>query len=231
MKSAKLFWGIFGVMAVVLLAQCSVYCEMMDYKIFMKPEYNIKISGDSTIHRWHAKSKEFELDAKMRLVYEPEKEGQQLLNDVVLIAENKNIVLTVPVKSLRSGTLGLKGRIRKIMKYKEYPNIVFEMSSYSVRKSTESENRFYLDMKGGLTIIETTREITLSLEVAIGKDEISVVGKTSVLMTDFGIKPPKLLFVKAADLVDIEWRISLGVEKPDKADEGKHEELSNKKSW
>lgn len=224
MNMLKKFYPVAVSMFIVVWYQCAGFGELFQYEMFLKPESRIEISGDSTIHRWHAKSKKFDFDAQAKLAYETEKEHRQLLNDIVSVTENKTITLTVPVQSLKSGSIGLAGKIRKTMKHKKYPNIVFEMSDYSVRTSTEADT-YYMDMSGTLTIIETTRRILLlNLKVEIHGDEITVIGGTSVLMTDYGIKPPRLLFVKAYNKVDIQWKIILGVKKADDVSAEKSED-------
>lgn len=60
---------------------------------------------------------------------------------------------------------------------------------------------------GTLQLHGQDHEITFTAQVRRDGDTVSLDGETNLMMTDYGITPPRLLFIKVRDLTDIRFHI------------------------
>ncbi len=53
---------------------------------------------------------------------------------------------------------------------------------------------------------------------------VLVTGEKDLLMTDYGIRPPRMLFLRTHDEVTVNWELKLGVEEKEADEEENGEE-------
>jgi polyisoprenoid-binding protein YceI len=114
--------------------------------------------------------------------------------------------VTIPAASLKSPKEGLDKNMHKALKVQPHANIRFRL-----RSLTHTAGDTYQAI-GALTIAGVERETTVTLQVVrTGTSQLAVTGTTVVLMTDFGITPPKALMgmVKANPKVVITLELVL----------------------
>ncbi|MHB9154633.1 MAG: YceI family protein [Endomicrobiales bacterium] len=182
------------------------------YEMVLKPGSKIELHGNSTFHPWHSDTAEFIMKAEAGLSpgASVEKDGKQaLLDTIVRSPAAYSFVLTVPVRSLKSGTPGLAGKIHGTLKHKQYQNITFTMSGYEAQAVAAQPGSYRITAKGTLEISGQKREITLDLAAETTGGRIKVTGEEELLMTDYGVKPPVFLMIKAADKVLVKWELYL----------------------
>ena len=102
----------------------------------------------------------------------------------------------IPVKKLISPTMGLDGPLYGAMMADKYPTITFELQNYQYSGESPTANGTILSIKasGLLNLAKEIKQITLNAKVTVLNSKILVEGDTSLLMTDFGISPPSILF-------------------------------------
>lgn len=107
--------------------------------------------------------------------------------------------VTIPAVSLTSPRDGIDKNMHKALKVQQYPQIRFRL-----RALTAVDNGAYR-AAGTLTLAGVEKDVTLNLQVVPNGSRLTVTGTTDLLMTDFGITPPKALMgmVKAHPKVAI----------------------------
>ena len=87
---------------------------------------------------------------------------------------------------------------RKVINFDKYPDFSF---------STKLENPIYLKdseditINGELTFHGVTKKVSTKLKYKKNKDFISLIGFLNIKMTDFGIIPPRILFLSVDNLI------------------------------
>lgn len=88
---------------------------------------------------------------------------------------------------------------RKIIDYDKYPHLLFSSKIESpLIISNPSEN---FNLNGYLTFHGVSKKITIKLNCKSNNDLIILKGFFNVKMTDFGIKPPKILFIPLDNVI------------------------------
>jgi polyisoprenoid-binding protein YceI len=94
--------------------------------------------------------------------------------------------ITIASASLKSPKDGIDKNMHKALKAEAHPDIVFQLHALEGVGDT-------LRVAGTLTIAGVRREITLPVQAQRGGDRLTVSGATDILMTDYGITPPKAM--------------------------------------
>ncbi len=94
--------------------------------------------------------------------------------------------IAIPAATLASDKEGLDKNMHKALKTDKFADITFRMKSLE-------KNGAGLRALGTLTIAGVTKDITLDLAVQRSGANLSVIGDVPLLMTDYGITPPKAM--------------------------------------
>jgi polyisoprenoid-binding protein YceI len=117
--------------------------------------------------------------------------------------------VTIPVAKMKSEHSGLDKNLQKALNAVEYPNIVFNMSHYTVRSSTNNADDFIIEAAGTLEVAGAKRQVTLEGTAKEKDGLLEITGAKELLMTDFGVKPPKIMMIKTANRVVIHYDLLL----------------------
>lgn len=98
--------------------------------------------------------------------------------------------VVVPVLSLTSPDKGVDDKIRDSLKAAEFPEIRFRLRSIT-NDLSDATDPVLLRAHGTLTIAGVERDIVITMKTMHAGSWLVVDGTTELLMTDFGIKPPK----------------------------------------
>jgi polyisoprenoid-binding protein YceI len=114
--------------------------------------------------------------------------------------------ISIPAASLKSEKEGLDKNMYKALKVKEQPDITFSLTRMEGAPGA-------LSAIGTLRIAGVEREVTLPLKTVRKGDKLAVTGALDVLMTDYGIAPPKAMMgmVKADPKIKITFEVLLGL--------------------
>jgi len=98
--------------------------------------------------------------------------------------------VTLPVMTLTPPDKGAAEQIHDSLKADAHPEIRFQLRS-TTDASSDAMGLVRLNAKGMLTVAGVEREVTFNLHVLRADRSLLVDGSTDLLMTDFGVKPPK----------------------------------------
>jgi polyisoprenoid-binding protein YceI len=96
--------------------------------------------------------------------------------------------------------------MHKALKVKDHPEITFRLARMEGAPGA-------LQAFGTLQIAGVEREVTLPLKTAVKGNALSVTGELVVLMTDYGIPPPKAMLgmVKADPKITVTFDVLLAL--------------------
>lgn len=162
---------ILGILTLPVSAQTTEYS--------IAPESNIYVDGTSNqTPEWR--------------VYATEVHGLVILNEAGNVDSVRVVVPSKMMKSRKSPIMdrGMYGAL----KANAHDEIVYELSSAS-ELEVASDSTFSLNVTGNLTIADATNEILVPIESVKKEDgKIHFHGSHTMLMTDYGLKPPSLMF-------------------------------------
>lgn len=163
----------------------------------VSPGGRLWLEGDSTLHRYKTSAEEFKVTAKGH----GSSDAEQLARHHGL----DEFELTVPVLKLRSGEKGLDENLAKAMKAVTFPNIAFRMTSYEVSPTLA------IKIHGLLAMAGVEKPVDIDAASAKTPNGLHLVGTKSVLMSDYGIKPPVLMLgtIRTANSVAVKFDFEL----------------------
>jgi len=169
------------------------------------------LAGDSTLHAYESTATELLLESDVVM-------GQGAIPSAIFSGTEEagrvaSLRLTVPVKGLKSGVVGLSGPMHKALKHKAHPNIIFVMKSYAVAKDAKQPDVFTITAEGDLTLAGVTNRISITMTGLLEGDYANVTGERDLLMTDFGVEPPTMMFgaIKTDDKVVVKWDLKVTI--------------------
>jgi polyisoprenoid-binding protein YceI len=142
----------------------------------------VSLDGTSNIHAFTASThtvtiRSMEFDATP---------SGDLLDYVLQPGHLKSLEVTIPARSLTSPKEGIDKNMHKALKVEEHPHIRFRLAAL---EPTGDGYR----ASGLLTIAGVEKEVGLALQTQRVGAALSITGTTELLMTDFGIAPPKAM--------------------------------------
>lgn len=143
----------------------------------------VSIAGTSNIHAFTAATTDVRLS---RLALAPA-DGDPL-PAALLPGGVKEFAIAIKAASLTSPKDGLDKNMHKALKVEQHPDITFRLL-----RTEASADAGRLKAVGVLTIAGVEREVAFDLKTAVDASAITVIGEVPLLMTDFGITPPKAM--------------------------------------
>jgi polyisoprenoid-binding protein YceI len=188
-----------AIVALVMLLPTLAAAPRHDPALDLQPESRLWVAGTSTVRAFQCQAGAF--DAKI------ESSGVDAVG-AVLAGEKavSTIEVTVPAEKLdcRNGTMN--EHMRKALKAKEFPTVVFRAASYDLSRTGES---VAVTLNGSLTLGGLEKPITVKAQAKPGPDGTLIVsGTREVRMTEFGLKPPTLML----GTMKVDEKITVGFE-------------------
>ncbi len=175
---SRIIW-IFRLLLICLVLVAPVYAQTTEY-VFV-PESSVYVDGTSnSTPEWR--------------VYATEIEG-----GITVSSDDPSVVqsvrLVVPANMMKSRKSPIMDRgMYDALQVKEHPNIIYELTSTADLVMT-SDTTFTLSATGNLTIGPQTNEVSFPVEGTLKSDgSVHFKGSYTLLMTDYGLKPPSLMF-------------------------------------
>ncbi len=167
-------------------------------KLTLGPEKRIWLEGTSTVRSFKCTTQDF------AAVPTPPPSPSTPLDKAV-----QSVDVTVPVKSLECGNGTMDEHLRKALKAEANPEIRFELKSYEVGAKTADGTM--VKAEGTLTIAGTTKPIEVEGVVTPTATGLRVQGQKQILMTEYGVKPPRLMLgtLKVGDAVTVHYDVVL----------------------
>jgi polyisoprenoid-binding protein YceI len=172
-------------------------------KLVVGPESELSFEGTSTLHGFHCKTTKLQVSASVDPTYMEAKLSQ--MNRPL-----KSIEVVIPVKSLSCGNKGLEENMLKTLKADKFPEIRYQLSTYEI--ASAADNQVTLKSIGTLTVAGNQKQIEMIVKTERGTDGKAVaVGTQSILMTDFGIKPPVFMLgaLKTGNKIVVSFKLNV----------------------
>jgi polyisoprenoid-binding protein YceI len=165
------------------------------------PESRVWVGGTSSVRGWECKATTFTLNVES---------GDNAAAGVLAGEKLVNAAgLAIPVEKLECGNGTMNGHMKKALKMAEHPEITFRLTTYELTRSDDSVS---VALSGLLNLGGTEKPIELVAMAAPAADgALRVTGTYALKMTDFGLKPPTLMFgtMKVHDQVKVGFDIVL----------------------
>lgn len=166
------------------------------------PESKLWIEGGSNLHDWHCQADS--LDAQIDA-------DEAILKAAPAPTLLKKVSVKVPVRSLKCGSGKMDDNLYKALKADDAPQISYILGTFEVQPG--ASDSYTLKTVGQLTIAGT--EKTVNMDVVTKKLEngsLRADGELSLLMTDFGVKPPTALLgtLRTKNEVKVKFQLLVG---------------------
>lgn len=137
----------------------------------------LTVSGTSSLHDW-------DIDAEQQ-------KGQLVLNSSGDLKIEK-LNFEVVAESLKSGKGGMDKNTYKALDSKKHKSITFQLLNVKEMKSSGNDG-YKIEVIGNLTIAGVTKKTNINFDMGVSSTKVTLNGKKTFKMTDFGIDPPKAL--------------------------------------
>lgn len=166
----------------------------------LQPGSEISFTGTSTLHGFTCRTTRF--DAQLSV--DPE-----YATDLADLARPIGAVhVTIPVRSLDCANQGLQSNMLKALKADQNATITFRLDTYEIDAASRTEDAFTAQAVGSLMIAGRERPIQLRVRGERHPDgAVRARGERDLLMSDFGISPPRMMLgaVKTGDRVVVRF--------------------------
>jgi polyisoprenoid-binding protein YceI len=146
----------------------------------------VTIAGTSNIHAYSATTDAIRL---RRVQIAPTAAGASLWDDIVKPGALEAFEIAIPAATLSSDKEGLDKNMHKALQVNAHPEITFRLLRLEPRAAAPGSLRG----TGVLTVAGVSREIELDITATRRDAGLAVRGQVAILMTDFGIAPPKAM--------------------------------------
>lgn len=100
----------------------------------------------------------------------------------------QTVTVTAPVKLVDCGDKTMHDHLRKALKEKDFPEIVYQLDQYTLTGEDKAK------ASGKITIAGVTKPMDLDVTLTPTDKGARGVGETSIDMTEFNVVPPTLFF-------------------------------------
>jgi hypothetical protein len=140
------------------------------------------VEGGSTVRAWDCEALELQVDATL---------GSAELGLSTLADAVSGLVLRVPTGQLDCDDNTMNGHMRDALDVETHRRIEFRMDSYRVLNESEGPQ---VELVGTLEIKGATQPVTLRATVEATEGGLRVRGVHTLDMTEYGVRPPRLMF-------------------------------------
>jgi polyisoprenoid-binding protein YceI len=190
-----------SLLALAIILPASGAWTVANEVLVLQPQSRLWIDGTSTVRSFSCKAGE------VNAVVEASGAGaiQQLLS-----AEKgvKTVHVTVPAERLDCGNGTMNEHMRKAIKLSENKTIEFKLADYDVARSADGVAG---TIKGTLNLGGVSKPITMKAEGKPEGEMLHVTGSYDLDMTEYGLKPPTLMFgrIKVGKTVKVKYDLLL----------------------
>lgn len=162
--------------------------------IDLAADSRVGMEGDSTLHHYHAFSKDFTFKAKLTGTTPA---GMKL----------GSINLVIPVKTLKSGDGALDGNLYRTMDADKFANIEFNATDCKLKVDGNDVDAV---AEGTLTIAGESKPMTIKVSGTLDGKKFKLKGSKDMLMSDFGVKAPVLLMgaIRCTDKITVKFDLN-----------------------
>ena len=202
----------FAVRALVALALWASLAQAAPGGLALQPGSRLWLTGTSTVHDYKSQASQLDVTFTCDASRWPAAvTGADAIDGLIRGDGVTAIDVVVGVTGLKSGKDGLDKNMYKALLAEKHPEIRFKVKTYKVGAPGDTAGTS-IDAIGTLTVAGVEREITLPAIARREGDTLRLSGSVPLLMTQFGIKPPKMMLgtIKTADKVVVHIDLLIG---------------------
>ena len=194
----------------VLTASPAHAAEGTPLAVTLGPGSVLWLEGTSNVHDFESRSKEVQIEFSGNPGAAQPTDAAAILA-LIRSSAVHGVLVKVAVNSLRSDKEGLDKRLRKAMQAEEYANVAFSLKQYVLSPSRAGDDTVAIQAEGSLAI--AGRELPISLEARAYRaaEGVWLEGSETLLMSDYGIKPPRMMLgtLRVRDPITVRYRLFL----------------------
>ena len=174
-------------------------------RLRIEPGSELSIAGTSNVHDFHCKTNKFNAYIDVDPGYT--KDLTRVSRPIVSV----NVVIAV--KSLSCGNKKMDENMYATLKADQNQIIRYKLSGYDILNG--SATGFAAKTTGTLTILGKDKLVAMKIDAArLNDGKATAEGEETLLMSEFGIKPPSFMFgtMKVGDEVKVKFNLKVGPE-------------------
>ncbi len=176
-------------------------------RLRLEPGSQLEITGTSSMHDFACKTDRMAVYIDVDPNY---------TRDLTKVSRPiTSVQVTIPVRNLKCGNGKMDENMYQTLNAKDNPVIKYTLSGYDILASTASPNGFAANTKGSLSVAGKVREVDMKVKASrLEAGRATAEGEQTVLMTDFGIKPPSFMLgtLKVGNEIKVKFNIKVGPE-------------------
>ena len=174
-------------------------------RLRLEPGSELSIEGTSNVHGFHCKTNK--INAYIDVNPDYTKDLTKVARPIVSVQVN------IAVKSLSCGNRKMDENMYSTLKADENQLIKYRLSGYDILDGSSAA--FAAKTTGTLTIMGKEKTVAMKIDAArLNEGKATAQGEETLLMTDFGIKPPSFMFgtMKVGDVIKVKFNLKVGPE-------------------
>jgi polyisoprenoid-binding protein YceI len=174
-------------------------------RLRLLPGTELSISGTSNVHDFHCKTNKINAYIDVDPGYT--KDLTKVARPIVSVKVN------IAVKSLSCGNRKMDENMYATLKADQNQLIRYTLSGYDILNG--SATAFAAKTNGTLTILGKDKIVAMKVDATrLAEGKATAEGEETLLMSDFGIKPPSFMFgtMKVGNEVKVKFNLTVGPE-------------------
>jgi polyisoprenoid-binding protein YceI len=174
-------------------------------RLRLEPGTELSIDGTSNVHAFHCKTNK--LNAYIDVDPGYTKDLTKVTRPIVSVKVN------IAVKSLSCGNRKMDENMYNTLKADENQLIRYTLSGYDILNGTSAA--FAATTTGTLTILGKDKVVAMKIDATrLSEGQATAEGEQTLLMSDFGIKPPSFMFgtLRVGNEVKVKFNLKVGPE-------------------
>jgi polyisoprenoid-binding protein YceI len=191
--------------SILLAAAATAGAQATSTRLRVEPGSELTISGTSNVHDFQCKTNKFSAYVDVDPGYT--KDLTKVARPIVSV----NVVIAV--KSLSCGNKKMDENMYSTLKADKNQIIRYTLSGYDILNG--STTGFAAKTTGTLTILGKEKLVAMKIDAArLNDGKATAHGEETLLMSDFGIKPPSFMFgtMKVGDEIKVKFDLKVGPE-------------------
>ena len=172
-------------------------------RLRLEPGSELSIEGTSNVHDFHCKTNK--INAYIDVNPDYTKDLTKVARPIVSVQVN------IAVKSLSCGNRKMDENMYSTLKADENQLIKYRLSGYDILNG--SATSFAAKTNGTLTILGKDKIVAMQVDATrLAEGKATAQGEETLLMTDFGIKPPSFMFgtMKVGNEIKVKFNLNVG---------------------
>jgi polyisoprenoid-binding protein YceI len=174
-------------------------------RLRLEPGSEVTVEGTSTMHAYHCKTDKIMAYVDVDPGYT--KDLTKIAKPIVSVKVN------ILVNTLKCGNGTMDKNLYSTLNAEKTPMITYTLSGYDILNGLSAS--FAANTKGSLKISGTEKLVDMKINASrLSEGKVTAEGEQTLLMTDFGIKPPSFMLgtLKVGNEVKVRFNLKAGPE-------------------